>query len=92
MAEGLCKLLIHGRVTSARLLERLVLMWYNPLMDGDGFLRNMLGVFFPAFGAASRACQEQLAEAMLPTINTVIEVGDERQWSTFQRKWSGPRQ
>ncbi|XP_043224258.1 condensin complex subunit 3-like [Amphibalanus amphitrite] len=73
VAEGLCKLLIHGRVTSARLLERLVLMWYNPLMDGDGFLRNMLGVFFPAFGSSGRAGQEQLAEAMLPTITTVIE-------------------
>ncbi|KAF0304530.1 Condensin complex subunit 3 [Amphibalanus amphitrite] len=73
VAEGLCKLLIHGRVTSARLLERLVLMWYNPLMDEDGFLRNMLGVFFPAFGSSGRAGQEQLAEAMLPTITTVIE-------------------
>ncbi|XP_037089752.1 LOW QUALITY PROTEIN: condensin complex subunit 3-like [Pollicipes pollicipes] len=73
VAEGLCKLLMHGRISSPRLLERLVLMWYNPVWDGDSFLRNMLGVFFPAFGAASRANQEMLADAMLPTIHTLMQ-------------------
>lgn len=31
VAEGLCKLLLARRITSSKLMSRLILMWYNPV-------------------------------------------------------------
>lgn len=53
-AEGLAKLLLAGRVLSAKLFSRLLLLWYNPTTEDDVNLRHCLGVFFPVFAFASR--------------------------------------
>lgn len=53
-AEGLAKLLLAGRVLSAKLFLRLLLLWYNPTTEDDVNLRHCLGVFFPVFAFSSR--------------------------------------
>ncbi|XP_008945437.1 PREDICTED: condensin complex subunit 3, partial [Merops nubicus] len=52
-AEGIAKLMFSGRLVSAKLLSRLVLMWYNPVTEEDTRLRHCLGVFFPLFAYAN---------------------------------------
>jgi len=57
VAEGMCKLLMVGAISSPRLIQRLILMWYNPLGDVDGKLRHILGTFFPLYASFSRTHQ-----------------------------------
>ena len=57
VAEGLCKLLMIGSISSAKLFQRLILMWYNPLAESDGKLRHILGTFFPLYASMSRMNQ-----------------------------------
>ncbi|XP_019408832.1 PREDICTED: condensin complex subunit 3 isoform X2 [Crocodylus porosus] len=71
-AEGLVKLMFSGRFIGARLLSRLVLLWYNPVTEDDTRLRHCLGVFFPLFAFANRANQECFEEAYLPTLRTLF--------------------
>ena len=47
VAEGLCKLLMIGAISSPKLLSRLLLIWYNPMTEADSKLRHILGTFFP---------------------------------------------
>uniref|UniRef100_A0A4W5LNU1 Nuclear condensin complex subunit 3 C-terminal domain-containing protein n=1 Tax=Hucho hucho TaxID=62062 RepID=A0A4W5LNU1_9TELE len=53
-AEGLAKLMYSGRISSAKLLSRLVLLWYNPVTEDDTRLRHCLGVFFQLYARESR--------------------------------------
>ncbi|NXK33130.1 CND3 protein, partial [Piprites chloris] len=71
-AEGIAKLMFSGRLISAKLLSRLVLLWYNPVTEEDTLLRHCLGVFFPLFAYASRSNQECFEEAYLPTLQTLL--------------------
>ncbi|XP_064083771.1 condensin complex subunit 3-like [Macrobrachium nipponense] len=71
-AEGLCKLLLASRITSSKLLSRLILMWYNPATEDDSLLRHMLGVFFPLYASFGGANQESLCTAVLPTLQTLF--------------------
>ncbi|KAM6261729.1 condensin complex subunit 3 [Porphyrio hochstetteri] len=71
-AEGIARLMFSGRLTSAKLLSRLVLLWYNPVTEEDTQLRHCLGVFFPLFAYANRSNQECLEEAYLPTLQTLL--------------------
>ncbi|NXW06975.1 CND3 protein, partial [Fregetta grallaria] len=71
-AEGIAKLMFSGRLISAKLLSRLVLLWYNPVTEEDIQLRHCLGVFFPLFAYANRANQECFEEAYLPTLQTLL--------------------
>ncbi|XP_060102187.1 condensin complex subunit 3 isoform X2 [Heteronotia binoei] len=71
-AEGLAKLMFSGRLISAKLLSRLVLLWYNPLTEEDTHLRHCLGVFFPLFAYSSRANQECFEEAYLSTLRILF--------------------
>ncbi|NWS70114.1 CND3 protein, partial [Crotophaga sulcirostris] len=71
-AEGIAKLMFSGRLVSAKLLSRLVLMWYNPVTEEDTRLRHCLGVFFPLFAYANRSNQESFEEAYLPTLQTLL--------------------
>ena len=59
VAEGLAKLLMSGRVFSAALLSRLLLLWYNPLAEDDARLRHTLGTFFPIFAFTDRCVFEK---------------------------------
>ncbi|XP_035272902.1 condensin complex subunit 3 isoform X2 [Anguilla anguilla] len=71
-AEGLAKLMYSGRLCSAKLLSRLVLLWYNPVTEDDTRLRHCLGVFFQLYSRDSRAYQECLEESFLPTMQTLL--------------------
>ncbi|XP_063777512.1 condensin complex subunit 3 [Pseudophryne corroboree] len=71
-AEGLAKLMFSGRLISAKLLSRLVLLWYNPVTEEDTKLRHCLGVFFPIFAYSSRTNQECFEEAFFPTLQTLF--------------------
>lgn len=53
-AQGLAKLMYMGRISSAKLLSRLVLLWYNPVTEDDTLLRHCLGVFFQLYARESR--------------------------------------
>ncbi|XP_038256402.1 condensin complex subunit 3 isoform X2 [Dermochelys coriacea] len=71
-AEGLAKLMFSGRLISAKLLSRLILLWYNPVTEEDTQLRHCLGVFFPLFAYANRTNQECFEKAFLPTLRTLF--------------------
>ncbi|KAJ6659402.1 hypothetical protein lerEdw1_019134 [Lerista edwardsae] len=71
-AEGLAKLIFSGRLISAKLLSRLVLLWYNPVTEEDIRLRHCLGVFFPLFAYSNRTNQECFEEAFLPTLQILF--------------------
>ncbi|XP_063281840.1 condensin complex subunit 3, partial [Pelobates fuscus] len=71
-AEGLAKLMFSGRLISAKLLCRLVLLWYNPVTEEDTKLRHCLGVFFPIFAYSGRTNQECFEEAFIPTLKTLF--------------------
>ncbi|XP_013389850.1 condensin complex subunit 3-like [Lingula anatina] len=71
-AEGLAKLLLSGRMVSAKLLSRLLLLWFNPVTEDDSHLRHCLGTFFPVFAFAGRTNQEIVEQAFLPTLKTLF--------------------
>ncbi|XP_071779296.1 condensin complex subunit 3 [Centroberyx gerrardi] len=71
-AEGLAKLMYTGRISSAKMLSRLVLLWYNPVTEDDTRLRHCLGVFFQLYARENRAHQEVVEECFLPTIRTLM--------------------
>ncbi|KAL1023964.1 hypothetical protein UPYG_G00049620 [Umbra pygmaea] len=71
-AEGLAKLMFCGRMTSAKLLSRLVLLWYNPVTEDDTRLRHCLGVFFQLYARESLAHQECVEECFVPTLRTLL--------------------
>lgn len=73
VAEGMCKLLMVGAVASAKLFQRLILMWYNPMAESDGKLRHVLGTFFPLYASMSRINQDSIEEAFLPTLKTLFD-------------------
>ncbi|CAL4067744.1 unnamed protein product [Meganyctiphanes norvegica] len=72
-AEGLCKLLLASRISSAKLLSKLVLMWYNPATGDDSLLRHMLGVFFPLYASFGGSNQEALCAAVMPTLKVLFD-------------------
>ena len=82
------KLLYCGRVLSQRILARLLLLWFNPIIEDDTLLRSLLGTFFPAFAASDRynpftntsappvvvrAHAECFYEVFVPVLSTVLE-------------------
>ncbi|XP_076872309.1 LOW QUALITY PROTEIN: condensin complex subunit 3 [Brachyhypopomus gauderio] len=71
-AEGLAKLMYCGRIASAKLLSRLVLLWYNPVTEDDQKLRHCLGVFLQLYARESRANQECVEQSFLPTMRTLF--------------------
>ncbi|KAL2084401.1 hypothetical protein ACEWY4_019919 [Coilia grayii] len=73
VAEGLAKLMYCGRISSPKLLSRLVLLWYNPVTEDDTKLRHCLGVFLQLYARESRAHQDRIEESFLPTIRTLIQ-------------------
>ncbi|XP_062386691.1 condensin complex subunit 3 isoform X2 [Sardina pilchardus] len=73
VAEGLAKLMYCGRISSPKLLSRLVLLWYNPVTEDDTKLRHCLGVFLQLYARESRAHQECIEESFLPTVRTLTQ-------------------
>ncbi|KAJ8000447.1 hypothetical protein DPEC_G00180220 [Dallia pectoralis] len=71
-AEGLAKLMYSGRISSSKLLSRLVLLWYNPVTEDDTRLRHCLGVFFQLYARDGRSQQECVEECFVPTLHTLL--------------------
>jgi condensin complex subunit 3 len=72
-AKGLCKLLVNDRIKSPNLVSHLLIMWYNPVTEGDVYLRQMLGAFFTTLAYDSKYGQEMLEQAFLPTLRTLFQ-------------------
>ncbi|XP_037114328.1 condensin complex subunit 3 isoform X1 [Syngnathus acus] len=72
-AQGLAKLMYMGRISSSKILSRLILLWYNPVTEDDVRLRSCLGVFFQLYARESRAHQEVVEESFLPTMRTLMK-------------------
>ncbi|EDO49280.1 predicted protein, partial [Nematostella vectensis] len=86
-AEGLAKLLLSGRVLSAKLLSRLILLWYNPTTEDDGLLRHCIGVFLPVFAFSSRTNQELVRQSFLPTLRTLFSAPESSPLATINCKY-----
>ncbi|NXM66416.1 CND3 protein, partial [Serilophus lunatus] len=71
-AEGIAKLMLSGRLSSAVLLSHLVLLRYNPMTEENTRLRRHLRVFFPSYAYANRSNQECFEEAYLPTLQILL--------------------
>ncbi|GFG28408.1 hypothetical protein Cfor_11336 [Coptotermes formosanus] len=72
-AKGLIKLLVNDRIKSPNLVSHLLIMWYNPVTEGDVYLRQMLGAFFTTLAYESKYGQEMLEQAFLPTLRTLFQ-------------------
>ena len=73
VAEGLCKLMMCGSISSPKLFTRLILIWYNPITEADGKLRHILGTFFPLYSSFSRTNQDSVEESFMPTLKTLFD-------------------
>ena len=62
---------------------RLFLTWYNPVTEDDSKLRHILGTFFPLYASMSRANQDCIEEALLPTLRDNIQCSNENSTSAF---------
>ncbi|EDV20086.1 uncharacterized protein TRIADDRAFT_32599, partial [Trichoplax adhaerens] len=76
-AEGFAKLLLSGRLSSPKLISRLLLLWYSPTSEDDLHLRHCLGVFFQAFALNSNENQQCLLDAFFPTLHTIADAPDD---------------
>ncbi|XP_051156329.1 condensin complex subunit 3 [Leptopilina boulardi] len=70
--EGLTKLLFCRRINSPRLLARLIILWHNPMSEGNTYLTQCLCTFFNNFAVHVPDSQTMLEEAFLPTLKTLV--------------------
>ncbi|XP_043273023.1 condensin complex subunit 3 [Venturia canescens] len=70
--EGLCKLLLHGRISGAQLISRLLILLYNPVSVDDVYLRQCLCNFFKMYVVRVPESQEMLEQAFMPTLKTLV--------------------
>ena len=73
VAEGLCKLLMIGAISSPKLLSRLLLIWYNPMTESDSKLRHILGTFFPLYCSMSKFNQRAMEDSFVPTMKILFD-------------------
>uniref|UniRef100_A0A5K3FIX3 UVR domain-containing protein n=1 Tax=Mesocestoides corti TaxID=53468 RepID=A0A5K3FIX3_MESCO len=69
---GVAKLFIFDRVMSGKLISRLLLLWFNPQTADLPTLSQSLGVFFTDYACSSPERQACLADAVLPTLASVL--------------------
>lgn len=72
-AEGLCKLLLHQRISSSNVLSKLIILCFNPVNDNDFHLRQCLSVFFDNFVTRVPDSHELLEQAYLPTLQILCK-------------------
>ncbi|KAF4518179.1 hypothetical protein B566_EDAN007871 [Ephemera danica] len=72
-AIGLCKLLLSGRLNSALLLSRLILLWFNPANASNKILMRVLGMFFSVYPSHHSEAPRHLTAALLPTLDLLLE-------------------
>jgi len=74
-AEGLCKLVLGGRILSSKveqqLLLALTLLYFSPMSESDVQLRQCLAIFFPAFAAKDQANALVLAHLAVPALKHI---------------------
>ena len=73
VAEGLCKLLMIGAISSPKLLSRLLLIWYNPMTEADSKLRHILGTFFPLYCSMTKQNQTAMEDSFVPTMKILFD-------------------
>merc|ERR1719245_2453397 len=73
VAEGLCKLLMIGAISSPKLLSRLLLIWYNLMTESDSKLRHILGTFFPLYCSMTKFHQRAMEDAFVPTMKILFD-------------------
>lgn len=78
-AEGMAKLMLNGMVEDDDALRSLVLVYMSPETSGNQQLRQCLSYFLPVYCYSSSACQRRLQRVILPTLNVLTEVYDERE-------------
>lgn len=66
------KLFIFGRLLSGRLISRLLLLWFNQQTSELPTLSQTLGVFFTDFVCSSQERQACVADAVLPTLSSLV--------------------
>ena len=70
--EGFCKLYMTGHIVSAKLLSKLLIMYYSPITENDIKLRACLSAFLPQFSffrASNQLCME---ESFMLTLKCLI--------------------
>lgn len=75
-AEGLSKLMYTGRISSAKMFSRLVLLWYNPVTEDDTRLRHCLGVFFQLYSRESRFERRRSQDSHGEPAGKALDSGD----------------
>ena len=70
-AEGLCKLILHKRISSSHLISQLLILWHSPVAKENPFLSHCLCSFFNLYINKVSESQAILEEAYLPTLKTL---------------------
>ncbi|XP_040158655.1 condensin complex subunit 3 [Anopheles arabiensis] len=71
--EGFCRLILRGKCTSADIMSKLLLRFFNPTTEPE--MQQMLGIFFQRLIAKRR--QELMQKALLSTLFMVLEAPNE---------------
>jgi condensin complex subunit 3 len=71
--EGMCKLLLSGKISSVSLLVKLFLIWYDPSYQSQDRLKAILGYFFPSYSACNKSCRCNIAECYIHFMQTIAE-------------------
>lgn len=66
--EGLCKLILHKRISSHQLVSQLLILWHNPSTKNNPSLSQCLCNFFNLYISKVSESQAILEEAYLPTL------------------------
>ncbi|XP_050073098.1 condensin complex subunit 3 [Anopheles maculipalpis] len=71
--EGFCRLILRGKCTSADIMSKLLLRYFNPTTEPE--MQQMLGIFFQRL--ISRRRQELMQKALMSTLFLVLEAPNE---------------
>ncbi|KAL7297267.1 hypothetical protein TKK_0009667 [Trichogramma kaykai] len=74
--EGLCKLILHKRISSHSLITQLLILWHNPIAKENTFLSQCLCTFFKLYIEKVPESQSILEEAYLPTLKSLVNAPD----------------
>lgn len=69
---GLAKIFLYDRLISGQLLSRLLLLWFSPQTADLPTLSQTLGVFFTDYACSRPERQACVADAVLPTLETLL--------------------
>uniref|UniRef100_A0A182P3R0 Nuclear condensin complex subunit 3 C-terminal domain-containing protein n=1 Tax=Anopheles epiroticus TaxID=199890 RepID=A0A182P3R0_9DIPT len=71
--EGFCRLILRGKCSSADIMSKLLLRFFNPTTEPE--MQQMLGIFYQRLIAKRR--QELMQKALLSTLFLVLEAPNE---------------